>query len=71
LYLAEWDPDEATLEEVVLTMVLVGYECMNDRDIQINGVQILLDAKGFCFKQAKQLTPFAFKKYMDIMLVSI
>jgi len=55
-----------SLEELVLTMVLIGYEYLNDKDIQINGVQIILDAQGFTLRKAKRWHRF----YLENMLTS-
>jgi hypothetical protein len=67
--LDSWNPDKHSLEEILLSLILIGFETMRKVETQLHGLVIVADIKGFSFKQARQVSPSLIRKYVDIILV--
>ncbi|GFU58724.1 alpha-tocopherol transfer protein [Nephila pilipes] len=57
LVLAKWNPDEAHISTGLTALTALLLDLVDDPATQICGVRILVDVKGFCVRQMRQLTP--------------
>jgi len=58
------------VDDLLICAVLIGFEALREKNTQLNGINILVDCKGFSFTQAKQLTPTVIQKHVDLIIVS-
>jgi hypothetical protein len=65
-----WDPDYISVDDMLLAVMILGWEMLGFKETQLNGIVILLDASGFGVKHARTGTPVNIQKYADLILVS-
>lgn len=68
--ISEWNPEIVTVDDLLIGLMLIGWEILGDMETQINGVVVLVDGCGFGFKHAKFVSPTVVKKWVEVVLVS-
>jgi len=63
-----WNPDEIPVDDMLLCLMILGWEMLALKETQLQGVVVILDAKGFGLKHAKTGTPANVQKYADLIL---
>jgi len=68
--IADWNPDELSWEELFKIGVLYTETALTiSQDTQRNGLNLILDTKGFSLKHARQVTPFLVKDLVAMFWV--
>jgi len=64
-----WKPSVVSLEEFLMTCILIGTEMAKAIETQQNGMVIIAKVESLSFSQARQVTPALVKKFVDIVYV--